>query len=194
MSKVSWLGTHTPFQPDPRNIFHLTSTLAKLEPELRKRVYVFPVALGSAPGESKIYAAADNKGNAVVGQEIKDKGHPNQTFLEPLKIPVERLDDLLDTTSHYPHLVKMDAQGYECYILEGAPHFLQSTRAIYFKFEPIMLRAFENCSEEILWEKFRGFKIFNDLKLQSALPSGMARVWNMPKLAEAINVVAFHHH
>jgi hypothetical protein len=60
------------FEPDPRNQFALTSTLMALPQELRDRVSLFPIALGSEKGSSTINAAHGNMGNSVVGTQIKD--------------------------------------------------------------------------------------------------------------------------
>jgi hypothetical protein len=81
------------FEPDPRNQFCLTNTLMALPRELRERVSLFPIALGSEKGRSTINAAEGNMGNAVVGTQIQDK--PDQQFREPIPIRIERLESIL---------------------------------------------------------------------------------------------------
>lgn len=107
------------FEPHPKNQFCLTSTLMALSQEQRDRVSFFPIALGSDEGSSTIHAAKGNMGNSVVGSVIKDSGF--QSFYPPMPIQVERLDTIFNTDNdawNIP-LMKMDAQGFECHILDG---------------------------------------------------------------------------
>jgi len=191
------------FEPDPRNLWHLTSTLAQLEPHLRKRVYVFPVALGDATGTSEIHVAADNRGNAIVGQSIQDRDTTNQTFLEPMSIQVERMDDLIDGSNQQQdnnsiRLVKLDAQGYECNIVRGMHELLAVIPTVVFELEMAMLRAFPNCSEQVLWDTFaqapapaegKKFAIYNDFLVASGLPKVLAQVKSLPT-SNGVNLVA----
>ena len=117
------------FEPHPRNQFCLTSTLMELPLEMRQRVTYFPIALGKESGPSTIHAADGNFGNSVVGKEIKD--FAKQQFQQPIPIVMERLDDVLDTQQQQQHdynigLMKLDAQGLECQIVEGMPQVLTS--------------------------------------------------------------------
>eukprot|EP01083_Nonionella_stella_P247307 857604_1 len=56
------------FEPHPRNLFHLRSTISKLSPSMQNRVVIVPTALGEASATSKIYSAKNNMGNSVVGK------------------------------------------------------------------------------------------------------------------------------
>jgi FkbM family methyltransferase len=113
------------FEPNPKNLFCLTATLSKLDEELRNRVTLFPVALGEKTGSSTINMAKGNFGNSVVSKIVKDTA--SQEFLPPLPIQVETLDDLLDPSHLNAGLVKMDAQGFECYIMNGMPAVLKKS-------------------------------------------------------------------
>jgi FkbM family methyltransferase len=122
------------FEPDPRNQFCLTNTLMALPQELRDRVSLFPIALGTEKGSSTINEAQEgNMGNAVVGTQIKDD--PTQPFLEPIPIRIERLDSILNTNNqgwNVP-LMKIDAQGFECRIMDGkgaVPGGIRAMKAI----------------------------------------------------------------
>jgi len=172
------------FEPDPRNLFRLTSTLSRLPSELRKRVYVYPVALGTQQGSSEIHVAADNRGNAVVGKKIYDIGYHHQEFLKPLPIPIEVMDELLDASRANIQLVKMDSQGYECYIVQGMRQFLKRTKTILFELEKIMLRSFPSCSETVLWNEFKDFD-----KYASRPSSEKKPLPEMPRIP-AVNLVA----
>lgn len=197
-------ATIAAFEPDPRNLFHLTNTLARLPPHLRQRVYVLPVALGAeALSSETIHVASDNRGNAAIGQAIQDQIDPNQQFLEPLPIVVERMDDLLkvevatnnndnDNTKKNPiRLVKMDAQGYECNIVQGASTILEATNTVVFELEPIMLRKFPLCNETILYDAFAkdGTRDMFPNNLHAVAGNGKP-LPRMPKIKQGINLVA----
>ena len=200
-------ATIAAFEPDPRNLFHLTSTLARLPPHLRQRVYVLPVALGAeALSSETIHVASDNRGNAAIGQGIQDQVDPNQQFLEPLPIVVERMDDLLkvevaamnsnnitdNNNMNSPiRLVKMDAQGYECNIVQGASTFLEAANTVVFELEPIMLRKFPRCNETVLYNAFAddGTRDMYPNNLHTVAGNGNP-LPRMPKTNQGINLVA----
>jgi len=112
------------FEPHPRDQFCLTSTLVALSQEQRDRVSLFPIALGNEKGSgSTIYAAKGNMGNSVVGVVVKDRANriSTQDLYPPIPIQIERLDTNFNTDSdawNIP-LMKMDAQRFECRILDG---------------------------------------------------------------------------
>jgi FkbM family methyltransferase len=155
------------FEPDPRNQFCLTNTLMALTKELRDRVSLFPIALGSEKGSSTINAAQGNMGNSVVGSQIKDG--PGQQFREPIPIRLERLDSILNTNNqgwNVP-LMKIDAQGFECRIMDGMGAVPDRIRAIGTEIAQKWLVG-QGCSDVGYLDKLRaaGFQIkhsFNHL-------------------------------
>jgi FkbM family methyltransferase len=156
------------FEPNPKNLFFLTATLSKLDKELRNRVTLFPVALGENTGSSTINMAIGNYGNSVVSKIVKDG--VGQQFLPPIPIQVEKLDDLLDTSHINAGLMKLDAQGFECYIVNGMPDVLNKVFQVKYESYEKQLSSFEGCSGEIVWDKFRsrGFEVYrhNNLKFR----------------------------
>lgn len=148
-------ATIVAFEPDPRNLFVLTTTLMALPSETRSRVHLFPLALGASPGRSTIHVAANNRGNSIVSQSVKDQGQPGQQFLEPMPISIERLDDILAPDQNVA-VMKMDAQGYECFILRGMENVLRHIDVLVFELESIFLDAFPDCSSQILWDQVKG--------------------------------------
>lgn len=155
------------FEPDPRNQFCLTNTLMGLTQELRDRVSLFPIALGSGKGSSTINAAQGNMGNAVVGSQIKDG--PGQKFREPIPIRLERLDSILNTENQGWNIpvMKIDAQGFECRIMDGMGAVPDRIRAIGTEIAQKWLVG-QGCSDVGYLDKLRaaGFHIkhsFNHL-------------------------------
>jgi FkbM family methyltransferase len=151
------------FEPHPHNLFCLTSTLSKMAEKYRNRFTLFPIALGDKEASSTINAAQDNMGNSVVGKQVK--GYNAQTFLDPIPIQVERLDDVLNIAgdSHVP-LMKLDAQGFECFIIDGMGSVLKKTQTVKAEIANKWLNSFEGCSDMIMLEKLRSynFEIFRD--------------------------------
>jgi FkbM family methyltransferase len=148
------------FEPDPRNLFCLTQTLMALSQELRDRVSLFPIALGSEKGSSTINTAHGNMGNAVIGSPIKDT--PGQQFHEPIPIRIERLDSILNTNDegwNVP-LMKVDAQGFECRIIDGMGAVLDRITAINTEVARRWLVG-QGCSDVVYLDKLRaaGFDI-----------------------------------
>ena len=79
------------FEPSPRNLFRLTSTLMNLPYEMKQRVTLFPVGLSDATAVATIRTAPHNAGNTQV---IRSEGAVAETGT----IAIEKLDDLLSPT------------------------------------------------------------------------------------------------
>lgn len=107
------------FEPHPMNLYALKKSISKLDESYQNRIRLFPVGLGDKKEVNNIYSASDNMGNSAIGKIIHDYG--GQSFDEKLQfqIRVERLDSLINTSMKTVNLVKMDAQGFECRVLEG---------------------------------------------------------------------------
>ncbi len=104
------------FEPTPKNYELLSRTIHLLGPEYQRRVALFPIALGSESVKSQVYSGEGNFGNSVIGKPIKD--FESQQMKEPVDIFVERIDSVLSDNVSIP-LMKLDAQGFECQILDG---------------------------------------------------------------------------
>ena len=156
-------------EPHPRNQFAFQQTISALQdPTLRHRVVLFPIGAGASSSTSTIYAAADNFGNSIVGIQVKD--HDTQYFdtSEQHRVRIERLDSILksstdlDMSKPLPRipLMKLDAQGFECNVLEGMSDDLaKRIDIVRFEVSNQWLQA-QNCTN--LLERFRklGFNIY----------------------------------
>lgn len=140
------------FEPVPKNLFALTSTLMRLEKKLRNRVTLFPIAAADMSGRSTIHAAKKNWGNSVVGSPVKDDS--GQQFEEPHPIALERVDDLILNTVNVGTM-KLDVQGYECKVLQGMPNVLERLSIAYFEVEENFMKA-TNCTRGELFDLFEG--------------------------------------
>jgi FkbM family methyltransferase len=157
-------ATIVAFEPAPTNLFILTSTLRALPMSLRDRVVLFPIGLGDKDMQSTISVSRDNRGNSVVGQEIRD--FPSQEFLPPMPISIERLDSVLDVKSLPTRdlvrrsggisSMKIDVQGHECSVVRGMlPTLAGAVHVVKFENDPKFLDAsVSRCSCSILFDLF----------------------------------------
>lgn len=152
------------FEPHPRNRFCLHSTISKLSYEYQNRVALIPVALGNNKRVSTIYSARGNMGNSVVGKMIKD--FDSQVFdeAEQANIHLERLDSVLSTNIDVK-LMKIDAQGFECNVLEGmGADIAKKIQQVKFEWARKWLFS-QNCYD--LLPRFRnfGFELYHNQKI-----------------------------
>ena len=155
------------FEPHPVNFFRLTATLAKLPPDVRKRVVAFPLGLSSSASEAQIYSQRGNMGNSVVGKMVldgvtyvpaaapaggaNDDGSDGVTFtivLRDLSWLLGKTLPALDETSRkvYVPLLKVDMQGFECEFIKTFPKGL-AARLVTAKMEVASKQlANQNCS------------------------------------------------
>lgn len=106
------------FEPHPKNLFVLLSTIRAMEQSYQDRVVIVPVALGAESAMETIYAANGNMGNSVVGKIIKDNRRQEFKIEDQHSIHVERLDSIISPNAHVA-FSKLDAQGFECNIVSG---------------------------------------------------------------------------
>ena len=139
------------FEPNPDNLFCLTSTLLRLDAALRSRVAVFPIGLGAGAAENVVHAAKGNMGNSVVGTVIKD--NPHQNFRSPRKISIRSLDDIFQ---HPPTitLMKIDVQGYECNVLDGMTTVIPHVRLLKTEVSNHWLKP-QGCDDKGLFRRLR---------------------------------------
>jgi len=106
------------FEPDPRNLFCLTSTLAGLDKEYQDRVTLFPIGLGSDASHSFILGTKHNLGHSVISLLKHAHINPVNQY-EPEQVHIERLDSILDSKEFNVPVVKIDAEGFECNVVDG---------------------------------------------------------------------------
>jgi FkbM family methyltransferase len=81
------------------------------------------VALGAVRGEGRINVASNLASSSLLAMELDHRsGAPSVSVIRVEAIPVTRLDDVL--ADDRPCLLKLDVQGYEDRVLDGAPETL----------------------------------------------------------------------
>ena len=149
------------FEPNPLNLFRLTSTLATLarsRPELKvkSRVWVVPVGVGDSTATLPLYMRAGNSGDSSIGapspnihKKLVAKGKTQAPVQHSFSVHVRTLDQLfpqgMPTTAG---VMKIDVQGFECAALNGGRRVLTggAVRQMFFEVSPTDLEA-KNCSE-----------------------------------------------
>mmetsp|Transcript_19491 Transcript_19491/g.50718 ORF Transcript_19491/g.50718 Transcript_19491/m.50718 type:complete len:387 (-) Transcript_19491:47-1207(-) len=104
------------FEPNPVNLYRLTSTLLALPSTLSDRVTLYPVALGEATTRSKLFVATHDFTNGVLGRRVRMRG--NDDFFDAVPVPVWPLDAVVDTAVAI-RSVNIDVMGAECDVIKG---------------------------------------------------------------------------
>lgn len=138
------------FEPHPKNVFCLTSTLAANE-VFAKRVTLFPIALGTEKTQMSLEVEQQaNFGSSRIGNG-DDTTQKTGDFKKTETIQVERLDDLIEGTAK---LMKLDAQGFECNIMDGMSKLLSTVNRVFTEVEYDNLER-AGCSGDGFKERFQ---------------------------------------
>ena len=133
MSKLAGAGGRVlAVEPEPNNLRLLRENVRR---NGLSNVEVFAVGLGAEEGSAAlgIYKPSNRGRHSIVDAD----GKPQIT------IPVRRLDDLVRESAPTVNtwsLLKMDVEGYEGFVLEGAKETLPKLDALVLEFSPALLR------------------------------------------------------
>jgi FkbM family methyltransferase len=137
-------------EPHPRTFASLTHNIAI---NARTTISAINVAIGSRSGTLRLSdLVGDDSQNAVLSSD-ESQG-------QGIEVQVRRLDELPIGTNPIA-LLKLDVEGYEMYVLEGAANTLRRTRCIYLEAcEGLFSRFGYTCSQ--LWHLLHdnGFRVF----------------------------------
>ena len=133
MSKLAGAGGKVlAIEPEPQNLKLLRENVRRND---LSNVEVFPVGLGAEEGSATlgIYKPSNRGRHSMVDTD----GKPHIT------IPVRTLDHLLRESASAVQawsLLKIDVEGYEGFVLEGAQETLPKVDALVLEFSPSLLR------------------------------------------------------
>lgn len=157
--KVGSEGKVFTFEPHPRTFQYLQGNLRL---NGIKNTLARNLALGNGNGEVTYSSRSDDSQNSVV------EG-PNG-----VRVPIHRLDDL-GIGEREIALIKIDVEGYEKFVIEGAENTLRLAKCVYFESADAHFERYGYTSPEIfkLLSK-RGFKVFKitPTNMISEIPEG----------------------
>jgi FkbM family methyltransferase len=143
------------FEPDPLNTAWLFKNIQANQLE---NIFLIPAAVSNRNGKSQFFRDASNLGgHSLVSSNL-------QTTMDNIvEVETLRMDDFLASKGEKAvHMIKMDIQGYEGKMLEGAEKLLQqpSLRTVQMEFWPEGLRNAGTDPKELLKKMAsRGFSI-----------------------------------
>eukprot|EP00553_Chaetoceros_curvisetus_P004437 CAMPEP_0204612454 /NCGR_PEP_ID=MMETSP0717-20131115/540_1 /ASSEMBLY_ACC=CAM_ASM_000666 /TAXON_ID=230516 /ORGANISM="Chaetoceros curvisetus" /LENGTH=187 /DNA_ID=CAMNT_0051624545 /DNA_START=542 /DNA_END=1105 /DNA_ORIENTATION=- len=150
------------FEPHPRNLFAMQNSIAALDQQYQDRVVIVPVALGGESAENIIYAAEGNMGNSNIGMIVRDNRKQVFQKEEQHTIRVERLDSIISSEYSDIAVMKLDAEGFECHILEGIGQDLANKlQKVKFEVDQNHLGK-QKCTDLLTRFRDKGFDIKTD--------------------------------
>jgi len=159
---------------------------------LQEYIYPVPVALNDQPGFVKLNYS---RHNSMLAQIIPEEGASNQRSGSETHIaPAETLDEFCKTTGH-PDVIKIDVEGWEVHILQGAAAMLASDRFVHtgicFEWNPQALADVGSTAAEFA-AFFRDHRIFylNDYEGQKL--SELSEVTDLAGVKHVCNCFAIH--
>jgi len=121
-----------------------------------------PMAVGDYDGPACINANLDSRSNSILdATDLNLREFPGARTQERIAVEVVRLDTyMVGRSPPRPTLLKIDTQGFELQVLEGAVGFLDSVDWILIElsFEP-MYRGERSAGEILAWLRDRGWRL-----------------------------------
>ena len=110
------------------------------------------MALGSRSGEMTIHVAHNSVSSSILPMlNTHLQAAPESAYVKNESVLVNRLDDVCPTSSTDRLLLKVDVQGYERDVLEGAPRLLEACRLVIVEMSLVPLYQGQTLALD-LWE------------------------------------------
>ena len=160
MRKLGFEGNIVSFEP-------LSDTFKKLQKNASKdnNWETINIALGDKDGESEINIAGNNDSSSILEMmPLHSKSAPESSYIGKERIKVNKLDTVFD--NYYKKgdnvFVKIDTQGYELNVLQGAEKSLSHIKGIQIEMSLVQLYDGGILYKEMieLIEK-KGFSLFS---------------------------------
>lgn len=129
---------------------------------------VFDYALGAASGRADIHVASREDSSSLLPLGILQKSMFAMQSVGQMEVEVRRLDEVIETDDlSKPVLLKIDVQGLELLVLEGAEGLLPNIHAIYVEASFKELYCGQHLAGEVIsFAESKGFSsagLFNTL-------------------------------
>ena len=146
------------FEPNP----HLTHALERLLAVSGSGV-VFPLACGREPAVIPLYLTKFSPSASLLRPtELRIPDFPVAEIGETIQVKVERLDDIVRSSelARPPYLLKIDVQGFELEVLQGATGILPDVSVVLCEVNAADFYAGQAGFEQIyLFMREHGFKL-----------------------------------
>jgi FkbM family methyltransferase len=110
------------------------------------------MALGSASGEIEVHVARNGVSSSVLPiLSAHTQAEPASAYTQVEKVRLNRLDDVYPLSKNDNLLLKIDVQGYEKAVLEGAASVLKDCRAVIVEMSLVPLYEGQPLALE-LWD------------------------------------------
>lgn len=99
-------------------------------------------AVGDCKGEVEIHVAGNLESSSLLPMKaLHLEASPHTAFIKDEQIPIDTLDNLLGdpVINGSRFLMKIDVQGYERQVLDGAPSTIEKTHLLEIELSPVVL-------------------------------------------------------
>ena len=136
---------------------NIRNTMSRPSHEYQHRVVLVPVALGVRQEENLSSTSQIITSATQILASFLKIGNQAASTMYKFDVAVERLDTILDPQHIHIPLMKMDAQGFECNILEGMGYAIADTiKEIKFEYATNKWLTAHGCTD--LLKRFRDFE------------------------------------
>jgi len=109
-------------------------------------------AIGEETGTVEINISGNSVSSSILAMlPSHSETHPQSKYVGTESVPVRRLDDLYELSPTDRVLLKIDVQGYERQVLDGAPRILRGCRAVLSELSLVPLYEGQSLAKE-LWD------------------------------------------
>ncbi len=157
------------------------SAFAELEKRTTNdaKAKLFQIALGEHDGSASLHENADDVTNSLLSNSLHISEFAPPEMCVPIKttsVPLMRIDTFcLKKSIERIDLLKIDAQGYERYILNGAGDLLSPSTIRSLFLEVLFVDLYENqtwCGEVMELLRSRGYRFFGFTGIESDEANG----------------------
>jgi FkbM family methyltransferase len=149
-----------------------TGRIVSIEPrsaafaELERRSAADPdwtihrVALGSEPGTVDLHVSPEGMASSVLPLGRQVEIEPSHAYIATETVPLARLDDLSGIREDDAAYLKVDVQGYELPVLEGAAATIGRAAAVELELSFVPLYEGQALAHDLMgWLDGRGFRL-----------------------------------
>ena len=109
-------------------------------------------AIGSEPGSIELNISRNGVSSSILGMlPSHSEAEPESSYMGTEMVPIHRLDDICVLSAEDRAILKIDVQGYERQVLQGAPIVLSNCRAVIAEMSLVPLYDGQMLAKE-LWD------------------------------------------